>query len=160
MVVGRDWGCLAQSFPGLISQSLPSSVNSSPEASPVSYACRGSGSHSDLSCLMEGLRGQDWTGSKKIGVKFGGGLWSLRLVAPLYQQSCAVYPHHRQPSVLPLFQTHLLQRPPEAQHLERRRKSYSRIIATSPGPSGPVPFFWESESSRLRFWAPSHGLCR
>lgn len=159
MVVGRDWGCLAQSFPGLISQSLPSSVNSSPEASPVSYACRGSGSHSDLSCLMEGLRGQDWMGSKKDWGEVWG--WPVvSAVAPLYQQSCAVYPHHRQPSVLPLFQTHLLQRPPEAQHLERRRKSYSRVTATSPGPSRPVPFFSESESSRLRFWAPSHGLCR
>lgn len=94
MVVGRDWGCLDQSFPGLTSQSLSSSVNSSPEAGPVSYTCRGSGAHSDLSCLMEGLRGQDWMGSKKDWGEVWGwpglcGYPSLSAVSPSLSSSPA-----------------------------------------------------------------------
>lgn len=82
MVVGRDWGCLDQSFPVLTSQSLPSSVNSSPEVSPVSYACRGSGG-TLKSFLSDGGAERTRLEVRKIGVKFGGGLVSA--VAPLYQ---------------------------------------------------------------------------
>lgn len=120
IVVGRDGGCLDQLFPGLTSQSLPSSVNSSPEVSPVSYACRGSGG-TLRPFLSDGGAERTRLEVRKIGVKFGGG--PVSAVAPLYQQSCLVYSHLRQPPGLPLFWTHLLQTPPEALHLERRRKS-------------------------------------
>lgn len=120
IVVGRDGGCLDQLFPGLTSQSLPSFVNSSPEVSPVSYACRGSGG-TLRPFLSDGGAERTRLEVRKIGVKFGGG--PVSAVAPLYQQSCLVYSHLRQPLVLPRFWTHLLQTPPEALHLERWRKS-------------------------------------
>lgn len=80
IVVGRDGGCLDQLFPGLTSQSLPSSVNSSPEVSPVSYACRGSGG-TLRPFLSDGGAERTRLEVRKIGVKFGSGP-SLSAVLP------------------------------------------------------------------------------